>query len=353
MAAEARTKARAVRLRSDLERAPHDYDFFQAVRSLESLHRDKPRMGRSRRPVDDPIRLGQAASLAFAASSLAAFEAGRNGGPPRLTGHFFGLLGPNGPLPIHLTEYAYDRQRNSRDPTLVRFLDIFHHRMLALLYRAWSNARPAVSYDRPEEDWFGVYLASLVGLGMEPLRNRDALPDHAKLHHAGRMSVQTRNPGGLRAMIAEFFRVPARIEEFVGAWLVLPNDGRLRLGESRATGLLGGSAVAGARIWSRQHKFRVVMGPMDLASYRRLLPGGRSLDRLVALARNYVGDELAWDLNLVLARDEVPAVKLGGDARLGWSAWLGRRREETDAGDLILGEAVLAEAASGKEMHHA
>lgn len=353
MAAEARAKAGDVSLRSNLERAPHEFDFFQAVRRLEALHADKPRMGRSSRPVDDPIRLGQAASLAFAGASLAAFEPGKDGRPPRLTGHFFGLLGPNGPLPIHLTEYAYDRQHNARDKTLVRFLDVFHHRMLSLLYRAWAGARPAVSLDRPEDDWFGVYLASLIGLGMDTLRDRDALPDHAKLHHAGRLSAQARNPGGLRAMIAEFFRVPARIEEFVGAWLVLPQDGRLRLGRSRATGLLGHSAVAGARIWSRQHKFRVVMGPMDLAAYRRLLPGGTSLARLVAMTRNYVGDELAWDLRLVLARDEVPALKLGGDARLGWSTWLGRRREDTDAGDLVLGEAVLAGAASGKETRHA
>ena len=40
----------------------------------------------------------------------------------------FGLLGPNGPLPLHLTEYVRERLRHHADPTFARFLDLFHHR---------------------------------------------------------------------------------------------------------------------------------------------------------------------------------------------------------------------------------
>lgn len=336
MAAKDRTAARALSLGLALQHEPYNFDFFQAVRSLECVHRDKPRMGRSLRPVDDPVRLGQEPSLAFAASSLASYRPGKDGRPPRLSGYFFGLLGPNGPLPRHLTEYAYDRLRNAHDPTFSRFLDLFHHRMMALFYRAWANARPAVSYDRPESDWFGVYLASLCGLGMDSLRGRDAMPDLAKLHYAGRLSCQTRHPEGLRAMLRDFFGLPARIEEFVGAWMVLPESGRCRLGESPETGALGITTIAGSRVWGYDQKFRVILGAMSMADFERLLPGGESLSRLVALVRNYIGDELDWDLNLVLDKAEVPPLKLGGEGRLGWSTWLGPRRSETDADELIL-----------------
>jgi type VI secretion system protein ImpH len=336
MVAQDRTAARALGLGRALQSEPYRYDFFQAVRSLECVHPGKPRIGRSLRPVDDPVRLGQQPSLAFAASALASYEPAANGRPPRLSGYFFGLLGPNGPLPTHLTEYAYDRARNAHDPTFARFLDVFHHRMLTLFYRAWANARPTVSFDRPEADWFGVYLASLCGLGMDSLRDRDALPDLAKLHYAGRLACQSRHAEGLRAFVEDFFGLPARIEEFVGAWMDLPEDGRCRLGRAPETGTLGMTAIAGARVWGCQQKFRVVLGPLDFGHYRRLLPGGDSLRRLVALVRNYIGDELNWDLNLILKREEVPALLLGGSERLGWSTWLGRRTAESDAGDLML-----------------
>jgi len=336
MAAKDRAAARALSLGLALQHEPYNFDFFQAVRSLECIHRDKPRIGRSLRPGDDPVRLGQEPSLAFAASALASYKPGKNGRPPRLSGYFFGLFGPNGPLPRHLTEYAYDRVRNAHDPTFTRFLDLFHHRMMTLFYRAWANARPAVSYDRPEADWFGVYLASLAGLGMDSLRHRDALPDAAKLHYAGHLASQTRHPEGLQAMLQDFFGLPARIEEFVGAWMDLPENGRCRLGESPETGTLGVSAIAGSRVWGYEQKFRVIMGAMPAVDFQRLLPGGESLRRLVALVRNYIGDELDWDLNLVLAKEEVPPLKLDGTGRLGWTTWLGTRQSESDAEELIL-----------------
>ena len=75
---------------------------------------------------------------------------------------------------------------------------------------------------------------------------------------------------------------------------------------------------------------------MDRKSFQRLLPGGQNLNRLIDMTRNYVGDSLDWDLNLVLKRDEVPATKLGEFSQLGWSTWLGSRQSPDDADDLLL-----------------
>jgi type VI secretion system protein ImpH len=191
-----------------LERAPYRFDFFDVLRRFECAHPEASRLGRAPRPCDEPIRLGQEASLGFPSSPMASFVPSAAGKPPRLSVHFLGLLGPNGPLPLHLTEYARDRMRNAGDRALVRFLDVFHHRILTLFYRVWADAQPTVSLDRPKEDRFGTYLGSLIGLGMPSLRNRDEFPDQAKLYFAGRFAAQTRNCEGLTAIVGAFFGLP-------------------------------------------------------------------------------------------------------------------------------------------------
>ena len=133
-----------------LAEAPYRYDFYQTLRRLECLYDDKPRWGRALRPVDEPVRLGQDPDLSFAPAPLASFEAGEDGGRRGCRCGCSACSGPNGPLPLHLTEYARERLRHAGDPTLSRFLDMFHHRFLALFYRAWAQAQPHVNRDRPE-----------------------------------------------------------------------------------------------------------------------------------------------------------------------------------------------------------
>ena len=320
---------------------PYRFGFFPALRRLECLHPHQPGLGRSSRAEQDPIRLGVDPSMAFPAATLAGLDHQSPGRPPRLAVNFLGLLGPRGPLPLHLTEYIHDRLHNAHDPTFARFLDVFHHRMLSLFYRAWANAQPAVNLDRPDQDRFALYIGALFGLGMPALRRRDALPDLAKLYYAGRFVPHTRNAEGLCAMVEDWLGVKVGIDEFVGAWMDLPEDSRWRLGQDTGgrqggVGQLGTDTILGARVWGYQHKFRLILGPMDLDDYVRLLPGGDGLVRLEAMVRNYVGDELQWDLRLVLRREQAPPLRLGGAGRLGWTTWCRNRPLGADAGDLVL-----------------
>jgi type VI secretion system protein ImpH len=216
MADDDRAPPHALELYEALRAAPYDFDFFQAIRRIDAANKEKPRLGESPHLADDPVRLGQIPSLIFAPATMASFEPAADGRAARLSSYFFGIFGPSGALPIHLTEYARDRIRNSGDRTFARFVDIFHHRMLSLFYRAWAASQPAVSFDRPGNDRFAAYVASLFGLGLPSLRDRDAMPDLAKLHFAGRLANQTRNAEGLRAMIADYFKLPVEIEQFVG-----------------------------------------------------------------------------------------------------------------------------------------
>lgn len=324
----------ALALFAALERTPYRFDFYQTLRRLECLYDDRPRWGRAVRPVDEPVRLGQEPELAFAPAPLAAFHPGEGGRPPRLRVHLFGLLGPNGPLPVHVTEYVRERLRHANDPTLSRFLDLFHHRFLALFYRAWAQAQPHVNYDRPRDDRFAVYVGAFAGVATPAFRDRDAIPDVARLFHAGVLVRRTRNAEGLRSILRHFFGVPVQLEPFVGHWMPLDRRDRTSLGAAGAH--LGVEAVAGGRVWDRQSKFRVRLGPLSLAQYEAFLPGGRALVQLAAWIRFYLTFELQWDVQLVLDRRQVPALTLGRAVRLGWTTWLGRRREAADADDLCL-----------------
>jgi type VI secretion system protein ImpH len=319
-----------------LRRDPYHFDFYQAMRRLECAYPKKPRLSQSRYAKEDPIRLGQDPTMAFQPTTLSSFHQGKGGMPPRLGVYFFGLFGPNGPLPLHLTEYAYNSIHNNRDTTLVRFLDLFHHRLLSFFYRAWANSQPTVSFDRPNQDRFSHYLDALFGIGSPHLQQRDAMPDLAKRHYAGRLACQTRHAEGLVAILHDFFKLPVRIDEFVGFWIDLPEDSRCRLGQSDDISTLGTSVILGDRIWLGQQKFRIVLGALDYCDYQRLLPGGVSLRRLIAVVKNYIGDELDWELNLVLKEAQVPPLSLNGESRLGWTTWLAQCPLGRDGNDLFL-----------------
>ncbi len=324
-----------------LAKQPFAADFFATLRRVESLFPERPRFGRAALPSDEPIRFGQNPELAFAASTLASLDLSNHKLPPRLAVNFFGLLGPNGPMPLEFTEFVRDQLMHEDNPTVARFLDMLQHRFIAFFYRAWAQAQPTVNLDRPHEDRFASYVGSLVGLGTQDLRNRDEVHDHAKYFYSGLLARQIRNCEGLAALLHGYFRIPVRIEEFVGHWMNLPISERTRLrplgGSYKEDGAkLGMGAVLGARVWDRQHKFRIHLGPLNWQQYQAFLPGGVALNKLLSWVRLYLNQELDWDLRLVLQKSEVPPTRLGGKHGLGWGAWLGNRPRARDAEDLTL-----------------
>lgn len=313
MASDERKEAGDLSRFKALKENPEKYHIFQALRLIEAAYADKPRLGRSRRPKQDAVRLKQRIDMSFASSTVARFvpQDEKTGEPGELAQYMFGLFGPNGPLPLHLTEYAYNRQRSFRDPTFKAFGDIFHHRMLSLFYRAYASGEPTSSFDRKGEvDPFAQKVAAFAGLKGAAMQGRDAMPDLAKLRYAGRLSHGTRNEEGLLALISGFFGAPATMESFVGTWLELDKKDTWELGNPHKPAKLGQSCSIGSKVWTRQAKFRFRVGPVGLADYKRLLPGGESLQRLKSLVNNYMGEAMMWDMNLVLNKGEAEPAML-------------------------------------------
>ena len=245
-------------LTDQFEQTPFAFDFFRAIRLLEARHPTSTRVGTSLDPREDPIRFGQTPSLAFAPSALEAFRRGQGGRPGKMLVRFFGLFGPNGPLPSHITEYAHERQLQAHDNTFVEFCNVFHHRLLSLFYRAWAVNQKSVDFDRAgqiteqssrSENWSGprfpLYIGSFFGLGMQSVRHRDEISDWAKLFYSGRLTCQTRNAEGLGAIVQDYFGMPTQIQTFMGQWLELPPPSICKMGDSPASGSLGVTTIVG------------------------------------------------------------------------------------------------------------
>jgi type VI secretion system protein ImpH len=330
VAAQNRTQKSGMTWYAQLEAQPYAYDFYQVLRRLEAMHRGLPRIGDAVRPADEPVRLCQEPSLSFAPSNLSGFEQ-RVHGPPRLTSRFLGLFGPQGALPTHLTELARGRMRSYGDSTLVRFADLFHHRLLSAFYKAWRQAQPTACQDRPETDRFAAYLDALFGGGEQ----RDWLQAHAKRFFAGHLSRRTRNAGGLEAILCCYFGVPVALEPFHARWMPLPQDQRSVVGKGKSN-CIGRTLVVGKRVWDAQHHFLLHIGPLTLIQYKSLLPGTPATASLRDWVRLYTDRQYGWRAQLLLRREEVPRLQLGRCNQLGWTAWLGSARgQDAVAGHLL------------------
>ena len=320
----------------ELKEQPYGFDFYAAGRLLQCRFPNLPRIGHSGSPAQDPVRFAQSPALDFAPSTIEAFRSKDPSRPPVIYSRHFGLFGPNGPLPLCLTEYAHDRILHHGDVTFTQFCNIFHHRLASFFFRAWADGQKTVDMDRAQTQCWHQFLGSLIGIGLEQLLHRDSVPDHAKLCLSGRLVQQSRNAEGLEAIIQDFFAVRTEVHTFIGRWLKLPRNSVCKLGATPETGKLGSTIIAGSTIWNCQMHFRLRLGPMKLSDLRRLLPTGPSFKRLRDWVKLYAGDEFTWDAQLVLAREEVPEVQLGKAGQLGWTTWLKTQPFERDAEDLVV-----------------
>ncbi len=336
MAGENGNKTETVVLLQEIQQTPYRFGFFQAVRRINCHFEDMALTGMAFRPSGDPIRFTQTPYTSFAPSTLSSLDFKGPNGVPRLAQRFLGLFGPNGPLPTHLTEYARDRLRHHHDPTFAGFADMFHHRAVSLFYRAWAQAQPTVQHDRPGQDRFSVYVGALAGVGMPAFRDADEMPHAAKLHFAGHLSSLPRHAAGLSAILQSYFKVPVRVVEFIAHWLTIPPRDHLKLGVKPDLGRLGMSAVLGEKVWQRQDKFQLCLGPLSLDEYESFLPVGKSFETLVATVRNYLGLELLWETRLLLKGSEKPVTCLGKQGALGWTSWLQSQKPQKEVGDLVL-----------------
>ena len=342
---------------------PHRFGFFQAVRLLErwftrheALHGGQV-LGRR-------LRFRNALSLGFPASEIAAFEvvpappddadlvhpaddagvsAGAAQGSRRIgriemTPAFMGLLGAGGALPLFYTELLAQREAYDKDTGARAFLDVFLHRAVVLFYEAWRKHRLPIQFEADRRNRYLPLMLAVGGIGHRSLRDRlnardGGVADDTLAFFSGVLQQRTVSAAVLQRVVAHYFKVAVRVEQFVGRWFTMPADNQTRLGLSN--GQLGGTALAGERVWQRDQRMRLTLGPMSREKLRRFLPGGPGALALRELLGLLTGVSLEYEIRLALRAEDVQGVRLAGDAspRLGWDGFLVTRAAAHDRGD--------------------
>lgn len=348
----------------DLFDHPQQFDFFQAVRLLQvavaqdSNHPFPSSVGSDPGPHTESIQFKALPSLSFPAGDIASLkQAGKTPlaesdlhGQAQMIVSFMGLTGPGGVLPQHYTTLLIERAHpKHKDATLREFFDLFNHRVISLFYRAWEKYRLPLVYEQQlqngerESDLFTKCLFSLVGLQTEGLRYRFPFDDQAIISFGGHFAARCRNATGLQQVLSEYFEIDIEVEQFVGQWLMLPEDSQTTLPGSRHPSgrntALGTETVIGSRVWDVQSRIRIILGPLKLKKFQQFVPGQDQLEMLQEMARFYVGGDIDFDVQVILHKDEVPPCRLSSDntvqPRLGWNTWLPAHLRSTHAGDAI------------------
>lgn len=338
-----------------LLREPWRFEFFQAVRVLELWlkRRGRPAHGQ----VADMLRFRNSVSLGFPASQLEAIEpelrdleiglpfelpvdaaalgdALEQGTLRRvnLTPAFMGLLGGHGVLPAHYTERIAEHQARHKnedeDQGPRAFLDAFSNRSLALFYEAWRKYRLPFKYQQDGQDTFLPLLLSLAGLGDPALHRRlggaddGAVLDESIGYFAAAVRHRPVSAVQMARVLSEYFGEQVEAEQFVGSWYDVPLAQQTVLGQDSA--VLGMRAIAGARVWQRSLRLRLVVGPLAHAGFQGFLPGGLAARALKSMLALFTGVALEYEVELVLRAADVHNTTLDDlhPGRLGWDAFL-------------------------------
>lgn len=311
----------------------HKYSLFSILRHLE-VNQDsfKPLIGETYSPNQDSIRLYQNPSLSFCYRNIDAVAFKDN--QFQIAINEVGLLGTNSPLPSHLLEFIFQRKHQHGDGAWAGFVNMLQHRVLTLFYRSWMNAQSVMSLENKSHDKFSRYLASLAGFAvLDNDKSHQHVERFSKIYFAGYYLQRNRSIDNLQDLLSQYFLTSIRIQENFGQWFKLPKKERTRLGH-KSQYTLGDGLVIGKKIYDVQTKFRLIIGPLKLDEFESFFKREFNAYRLMEWLRFYVGDEYNWDVQLILAQEEVPSMVLGVKNRLGLTTWLGTVDRDVD--DVVL-----------------
>lgn len=323
--------------RRNIEANPGRYDLFALLRAIERGSPDQPRIGKSQVLSQDLVRLEQRPYLAFPDSNLQSADFDTDG-PPHVEAAVLGYFGPQGALPLLMTDEVLEWYNNG-DDSFVRFANLFATRFLQLFYRAWADSRPIAHADRAEADRFLAWVGATIGIGTPATRARGVVPDRMKIRHAGLLASRVKSASRLQQTIRSMLDVDVSVRERTGMWLEFEPDDRTRLGRKGA--VLGRSSHAGARVYSINHKAILELRTRDLDAYRRFLPGGHGHRELRDLVGFFLGCTVDVDVRLALPASCRPPVRLGRSGHLGWTAWTAPKPPPPGEPDYFVADATF------------
>ena len=301
-------------------------DFFEFVRRVEAASGERAG-GKSSARRSEPLRFGQLPHLHYPPRMIAEILERNH---PMVFVYFFGLWGPNGPMPLGLTGYVHQRMHNHGDHAQRRFADLIHHRFLGLYYRAWKMNEQAVGLDKPDGGLIAGIVRSLSG---------ETAPGFTAAKWAGLFGSAVKSRDGLESLLGGAFpRFKIRVRDHLESTARIPSDARARLGR-RGVSSLGTDLQLGSVFTSRTRKFAIEIAACAFDAAKAFLPGAEGFRRLTELTLYYLDRPLEWDLKLNVEPKTIPAPRLGAGLALGRSLWLGGGAKAN--GRLVIGASRL------------
>jgi type VI secretion system protein ImpH len=253
-----------------------------------------------------------------------------------VTPAFIGLLGSSGTLPNFYTELFAEREQVHKDGAGRAFMDIFLQRTATLLYQAWRKHRIALRFEQDRQRHFTPILLAIAGVGQDALRERLQAPDggiadDTLAYFAGRLQQRPVSMACVQQVIARYFSVSVKVEQFVGKWYELGMEHQTSLG-LQASGL-GQNALVGARVWQRDQRVRLTLGPLTRQQLQRFLPGQSASKALKHWLQLLTGLSLEYEIRLCLKANEVQPCVLGSQAsapQLGYDSFLVTQAQNHD-----------------------
>jgi len=336
-----------------LLKAPHEYGFFQAVRLLEravllkesSSIPDRYRVRKHNPvalfvpPATEVLRFKTRTSFSFPNNEIFSIVSAAEKSstiPWEMQVNFLSLAGSIGVLPYHYTELILQRLKQ-KDESLIQFLDIFNHRTISLFYQAGTKYSLPIEYERKKlnnnlkkgSSVSSQALLSMIGLGTQGLTDRLQVKDESLLFYSGLLTQKIRTSSGLKQILADYFDLPVRIQEFVGQWQELIPDIRTRIASKLEpkgqNASLARSAMLGARGWIAQGKIRILLGPLNKEQFYRFAPGTKALAAMNDMVQLYLGLEHDYEFVIEVKRADLPnKITLNKKAPpiLRWNTWL-------------------------------
>lgn len=308
------------------ERDARRFSFYRLIYLLERLHAGSPPVGQLGPAPEERIRIRADPSLVFHSSDIAELDQHKYPDDvlrTRVTGSFLGLYGSTSPLPGHYVESIALSDYQGGPQPIREFLDVFHHRLFSLIYRAWSKYRFSVSYRSKGTDTFTRRMFCAVGL--DAFRETEpSIPRFLFLRYASILTSKSRSARGLRVVLEDLYgKMGVAIEQFVGHWTLIEKPYRNKLGVMNHQ--LGESLTIGRYVYDGTGRFTIVLGPLGYDEYLSFLPGGHRRPLLRGVVSTFTRGQHDVMLELHVKTDAAPRFQLGSprSATLKRTAWLG------------------------------
>lgn len=299
-----------------------EMELFALARTLESQLDMSPKIGDENRPSQTKLRFGQSSHLGFASNQVN--DISLKDGKVNIDIRGFGMFGPNGALPIHISEQIYEKKHHQKNTTFNDFVNIFHHRLTSMFYKAWREAQDVPSLDDKDSWQFSRFIASLAGMADHKDYNPD-VPVYARMYYARYLQNKSNPVDNLRSIIKGYFNVNVEIQENIGQWIDA-SEFSTHLSRNKKN-RLGNGLMLGSQFFDATQKFRIVIGPISSEKYLQFLKGGRLAKQLIMWVEQFVHYEYQWDVELIVDKNKISQQPLGRGIALGYTSWLGQPQQ--------------------------